>query len=337
MLMLPTNQPKVFLSVLDNHGNTPIVNMFLESNQNVNLYLKLEMYNPTGSVKDRAASYIIKKLLSEKVITQQTILIESSSGNFGVSLAAYSKLHNMKFICVVDPNITSRNEKMIKLYGGAIDKVLVPDAAGGYLLSRINRVMEYLQQYNDIYWINQYENILNSEAYKNSLGVEICQVDHIDYVFIGVSSCGTITGVSQKVKEQFPNSKIIAVDIDGSVIFGGTPKKRVIPGIGSSKIPKIIEQAIIDDVVYVNEEQTILMCHNLMHKYNLCCGGSSGSVFSAVNKYFEKMDLKKKVNVVAIMADRGECYLDQIYNTEWCRMLLGDKTKESPFAGDGVL
>lgn len=312
-------QRKKYLnSIFDNIGNTPMLNFELESNNNVNAFLKLEMYNPTGSIKDRAAFYIIEQLFKKNVINENTIIIESSSGNFGISLAAICKLYNLKFICVVDPNITRVNEILIKLYGGIIDKVNTLDETGGFLLTRINRVKELITQYENIYWINQYENTLNAEAYKNTLGKDICKaVNPIDYVFIGVSSCGTITGVSQKVKEEYPNSKVIAVDIEGSIIFGGKAKKRFIPGIGSSKRPQILDNALIDDIIIVNEQQTINMCYFLLEKYNICCGGSSGSVFYALNKYFINKELNNKINAVTILADHGERYLDTIYNSEW--------------------
>lgn len=197
-------------NILERVGNTPLISISLDEFSNISLYVKLEAYNPTGSVKDRAAHYILRKLLDSGTIDRNTTIIESTSGNFGVALSAYCKYYGLKFIAVIDPNITSINEMLIAANGADIVKVTVPDKNGGYLLNRIQKVKELKDEITNSYWVNQYENPLNASAYYHSLGKEICfQIDEIDYVFLGVSSGGTITGVSKKIKENFPNVKEI--------------------------------------------------------------------------------------------------------------------------------
>lgn len=285
----------------------------------INLSVKLESHNPTGSVKDRAAAYILRVLLEKKIIDGETTILESTSGNFGVSLSAYCKYFGLRFIAVVDPSITLINEMLIEANGGEIVKVTQPDPFGGYLLTRIQRIRELKEQIRNSYWVNQYENPLNARAYYYSLGKEICfQVDDLDYIFLGVSSGGTITGVSKKVKENFPFSKVIAVDVEGSVIFNNPSKKRYIPGIGSSMVPKILKDAYIDDVVIVDEYSTIRECHNLLKLHHFFVGGSSGSVIAGVKKYFADKELTRQMNVVSVFPDRGERYFDTIYNKGWC-------------------
>jgi 2,3-diaminopropionate biosynthesis protein SbnA len=307
---------------LERVGNTPMVQLPLQEPglENINLFAKLEFYNPTGSVKDRAANYIIKTLLDRKEIDKDTTLIESSSGNFGIALSAYCKKNGLKFIAVVDPCILPINEFLIKSFDAKVIKVNVPDCGGGYLLNRISKVKELLKEIDNSYWVNQYGNPYNADAYYHILGVEICDtLENIDYVFMGVSSGGTITGVSNKIKEKFPNAKVIAVDIFGSVIFGHPPHKRYIPGIGSSMVPEILKKAKIDDVVMVDEISTIEMCYELLNKHYIFAGGSSGSAFAAIKKYFASEKINKKVNVVTVFADRGERYANTVYNEEWCR------------------
>jgi cysteine synthase A len=309
----------IYKNILEKIGNTPMVKIESEGLEHINLYAKLEYYNPTGSVKDRAASYIIKKALGLKEINKDTTLIESSSGNFGIALANYCKKFSLKFYCVVDPHICPINEYLIKTLSFRMIKVTEPDENGGYLLKRIEKVKELLRDIPNSYWVNQYGNPYNAEAYKETLGREICsELKNIDYVFLEVSSGGTITGVSQKVKEVFPKAKIIAVDIVGSVIFGGCPQKRHIPGMGSSMVPSILRSAKIDDVSVTDEVSTIRMCHELLEKNNIFVGGSSGSVFSAIKKYFLNRKFDKKPNIVAIFADRGDRYANTIYNDNWC-------------------
>jgi cysteine synthase A len=324
-------------NILNKVGNTPLV--FLKNNElpNVKIFAKLEYYNPTGSVKDRAACYIINRALNEGIFNKDTVVIESSSGNFGVALSAYTKLHNLRFICVIDKNTLPVNEMLIKLQGAEIIKITEPDEFGGYLLNRIRKIKELLEEMPNLYWVNQYANPLNAEAYYGSLGREICQEapgQRVEYVFMGVSSGGTITGVSKRVKKENPNAKIIAVDIYGSVIFGGPPQKRYIPGIGSSLQPKILEEAIIDDVVMVSEYETIVCCKELLEKHNLFAGGSSGSVYAGIKKYFSNLKIDTPVNVMCVFADRGERYIETIYNEEWSEMIRKNSLLNNPVSYD---
>ena len=305
-------------SILDSVGNTPMVWLDMEEFGHINLYSKLEFYNPTGSVKDRAACYILKKLLELQEIDQDTTIIESSSGNFGVALSAYCKKNRLKFICVVDPCISPINEMLIRSMGSHVIKVTVLDENGGYLLNRIRKVNSLLQNIRNSYWINQYANPYNAEAYTKTLAEEICNsLDNIDYIFLGISSGGTITGVSRKIKEKFPEAKVIGVDIIGSVIFGHPPKKRYIPGIGSSMVPKILKMAQIDDVVMMDEVSTIQMCHELLERYNIFAGGSSGSAYGAIKKYFTNTPPDKDVNVVTVFPDKGDRYSTTVYDENW--------------------
>lgn len=305
-------------SILENVGNTPLISVEISEYENINLFAKIEANNPTGSVKDRAASYILRKLLESGEINQETTIIESTSGNFGVALSAYCKYYGLPFIAVVDPFITHINEMLIRSNGAQVVKVDTPDARGGYLLTRVQQVKDLMSEIKNSYWVNQYENPLNARAYYQSLGKELCfQIEEIDYIFLGVSSGGTITGVSQKIKENFPNAQVIAVDVEGSVIFGSESRKRFIPGIGSSMKPKILKNALIDDYVITDEIATVDACHELLEKHNFFVGGSSGSVYAAVKQYFGDRKISQPVNVVTIFADRGERYFDTIFNKKW--------------------
>ncbi|WP_338553871.1 2,3-diaminopropionate biosynthesis protein SbnA [Paenibacillus sp. KS-LC4] len=309
--------------MLNNHvlslvGDTPLVQLTPKHLGYIDLYAKLEYFNPNGSVKDRAAKYIIDKLLHTGEISSNTLIIESSSGNFGISLAAYCKFNNLKFHCVIDPLISPINELLIRSQGAEVTKVTERDANGGYLLNRIQKIEELRQVTADSYWINQYQNPYNAEAYYHSLGEELNkQCERIDYIFIGVSSGGTITGLSQSVKKNFPHCKVIAVDIDGSVLFGGTPKKRFIPGIGSSLVPPILEQAYIDEVVVVNEYDTVMHCRELLKNQYIFAGGSSGSIMAAITSYFAKQTFSVPPAVVGIFCDRGDRYATTIYDDRW--------------------
>ncbi|MFB6367485.1 2,3-diaminopropionate biosynthesis protein SbnA [Paenibacillus elgii] len=314
----------IYNSILSRVGKTPIVKMEVPELPGLELYAKMEMFNPTGSVKDRSAFYILDKLLATGQINQETVIIESSSGNFGLALSAFCRERGLLFYCVIDANIMPDNETLINRLSGKVFKITEPDANGGYLLNRIKKVKELRQAIPNSYWVNQYENPLNAESYYETLGVEINETfDELDYVFMGVSSGGTITGVSNKVKEKFPNAQVIAVDIEGSVIFGHAPAKRRIPGIGSSMYPKILDQAQIDEVIMVDEKTTIDLCHRLFTDYRILAGGSSGSVFAGILAYFKDKPLEKKAKVITVFPDRGDRYASTIFNPNWYSALIG--------------
>jgi len=319
-------------NILNKVGNTPVVSLPINNEPDLKVFAKLEFYNPTGSVKDRAACFIINRLLHEGVINKDTTLIESSSGNFAVALSAYAKLNGLKFISVIDKTTLPVNEMLIRLQGAEVVRISELDECGGYLLNRIKKVKEIVNATENIYWVNQYENPLNASAYFNSLGREICLEaprQKLDYLFMGISSGGTITGVSQRVKMNYPNAKVIAVDVEGSVIFGGQPHKRFIPGIGSSLRPKILDYALIDDVISVNEAETIESCRELLEKHNLYAGGSSGSVYAGIKKYFKQNKVDSQVNIMCVFADRGERYITTIFNNDWCNMVREQILKRS--------
>lgn len=312
--------------ILDKVGNTPVVQLSPSELQSIGLYAKMESFNPTGSVKDRAASYMLQTLLNSGEINRDTVIIESSSGNFGVALSSYCRYFGLPFYCVVDPNVAGENEMLIRRLSAKMIKVTTPDQSGGYLLTRIEKVKQLKREIPNSYWINQYGNPLNAAAYYHTLATELCaQFDRIDYLFMGVSSGGTISGTSRKVKEMFPACKVVAVDMVGSVIFGGAPQKRHIPGIGSSMTPDILKTAMIDEVIMVDEASTIRSCHELLDREMIYAGGSSGSVYSAVKQYFDGKAVSGNPTVVMVFPDRGERYGSTIYNPEWYTPFLEPK------------
>ncbi|MEO1514777.1 MAG: 2,3-diaminopropionate biosynthesis protein SbnA [Bacteroidota bacterium] len=320
----PINIHNRYKSVLQTVGNTPLLDLRVPSLPHLNVYAKLEHLNPTGSVKARAACYILNTELQNGRINSETTIIESSSGNFGVALAAYCNKLGLKFICVVDPHISELNKMLILQYGATIQQVSTPDENGGYLLTRIRKVKELVGQIDNSYWVNQYANKLNSDGYYHTIGKEICDIiPKLDYAMIGVSSGGTITGLSRRLKEHYPDIKVIAVDIVGSVVFGDTPKKRYIPGIGSSMVPSILQHAKIDDFCRIEETDTIRACMQLLKDHQLFMGGSSGSVYAAIHQYFAEDKCMPRKHVLAIFPDGGEKYVTTVYNERWCKDTYG--------------
>src|SRR6266480_6935663 len=211
---------------------TPHVPLALEG---MNLFAKLEYVNPGGSSKDRSAYWILKRAAERGDICDETTVIESSSGNFAAALAAFTHLVGLQFIPVIDPNISSTYESFLRRICPTVVKVEDRDDTGGFLKTRLQKVKELCATVPNAYWTNQYGNPDAMEAHYELTGAEICaDFDSLDYVFIGVSTAGTIAGVSRRLKDCYSTIRVIAVDTEGSVIFGGTPRKRHIPGVGSS-------------------------------------------------------------------------------------------------------
>lgn len=291
-------------------GNTPLI----EIENSPQVFAKLEGQNLFGSAKDRAAYYIINKLLSDGIINNNTEIVESSSGNFAIALAGVCKFFNLKFTCVVDPLLNETNKKILNCYGVNLVCVDKPDKNNNYLKSRLNKVLEIISNNKKSYWINQYDNPLIPNAYKDISKEIFTQLKNVDYIFVPVSTCGTIAGISQYTKNNYPNVKIIAVDLDCSNIFDKAKTCQNIPGMGLFKKPGNLENAIIDDVVIVSEKDCIQECHLLANR-GIIVGASSGGTFSAIKKYYGKFD--KSDTIVALMPDRGERYLDSVFSEEW--------------------
>jgi cysteine synthase A len=153
-------------------------------------------------MKDRAAVHTLTKAYESGIINDETTIIESSSGNFGIALAMVCKQMKLHFICVIDANTNSATEKLLKTYGAEIIKSSEHDEYGGYILNRLTKVKKIVNQSKNIYWVNQYENKLNAEAYYSLADEILFELTEPDYIFVPVSSGGTITGVSHRIKEK---------------------------------------------------------------------------------------------------------------------------------------
>lgn len=230
------------------------------------------------------------------------------------------KIKGNSFICVVDPNITELNKKIIELFGAKIVVARNKDKNGNYVQDRIHIVKEYITNHKNVYWTNQYENKYVWNAYF-SLGEELCnEMEKIDYLFVAVSTCGTLAGISQKVKEKFPNCKIVAVDIVGSQIFERSNRKKHISGIGTGLIPQNLAHAKYDDYMIIEEVDAILECNKLLTN-GIVVGASSGAVAYAIQNYTGYSNNFESKKIVGIFPDRGERYLDTIYDKEWCNKI----------------
>ncbi|NKE73552.1 2,3-diaminopropionate biosynthesis protein SbnA [Candidatus Manganitrophus noduliformans] len=318
----------VYESIVNCVGRTPLISLRrLFPRPGVEVIAKLEFFNPGGSMKDRPARFIIEQGLRDGTIGSGTHLVESSSGNLGIALAMISRVYGLTFTCVVDPKITSSNLRILQSLGARIEMVSEPDNQGGYLQSRIRRVHELLEAIPGSLWINQYANPRNWQAHYYGTGTEILSdLDRpIDLLVAAVSTTGTIMGISRRLRQVFPRLRVVAVDAVGSVIFGASPGPRELPGIGASRVPELLRPDEIDEVVYVSDRESTQGCQSLAAHEGILAGGSSGSVIAAIGKLLPSLPPASRV--LTLLPDRGERYLDLVYDNGWIRKLPACEAK----------
>ena len=305
-------------SILDGIGKTPIVNLSrLFSDSRCEVLAKLEMFNPCGSIKDRPAHYIVERGLADGSISSNSHIIESSSGNFAIALAMVCRMHGLRFTAVVDPKLSPANRQIIQCYGGNIELVTEKDRQGGYLETRIDRVKQMLREQPDAVWTNQYANERNWQSHYHGEGEEILRdLDRpVDYLVLGVSTSGTIHGITRRLREAWPGLKVIPVDAFGSVLFGTSPALRELPGLGASRIPELLKRDELGEVIQIDDYESAVACRQLVKREGIFAGGSSGSVIAAIQRLSAR--LLQPARILTILPDRGERYLDTVYNDQW--------------------
>jgi N-(2-amino-2-carboxyethyl)-L-glutamate synthase len=286
------------------------------------VFLKLEGFNITGSIKIKTAIGLVEDLEQRGVARpSETVLVESSSGNLGLALSLVCAIKGYEFICVTDPNANRATKRGMELHGAKVIVVEDRDAAGGYLGSRLKKIDEILQSDPNAVWLNQYANIANKNVHAEQTANEIArEFDKVDWIFVGTGTTGTLAGISERLRQVFPRIKVVAVEPVGSVTFGGVPGRRNIPGIGTSVRPKLADLAKPDRIVAVNEESTVEACLSFVRDHHLPLGGSSGTVLAAVKRLAP--DFRRGDIVVAISADLGEKYLDTLYDPAWAEKVI---------------
>ncbi|WP_183136740.1 2,3-diaminopropionate biosynthesis protein SbnA, partial [Pseudomonas coronafaciens] len=285
-------------------------------------FLKMESLNPAGSIKLKTAVGLVNDVQARGLLGPETILIESSSGNLGVALAMICAERGIAFTCVVDPISSSHNIRMMRSYGAEVIKVDTPDANGGFLGTRIALIREKVASDPRHVWLNQYENAANPRAHARTTAHSISQhFGHVDYLFVGAGTTGTLMGCLQHFRRHHPTTRIIAVDSVGSVTFGTPASRRFIPGLGTSQLPPIFDAEGIHALEMIPEARTVAMCRILARSKGMLVGGSTATVIAAVHAWRERIEPGSVV--VALSPDWGERYLDTLYDDHWVEQRFG--------------
>ncbi len=288
-------------------------------------FAKLESYNTTGSMKLRS----VYRMLTG--VRKGSTVVESTSGNMGVALAAIGYQWGLRVVLVTDPKLSSYHRVAMEGYGAEVQCVEEKDETGGWLLTRLARVRELCTQHPEWYWPNQYENPLNPAAFEK-IGDEIawqlraCATcappQSILWFFAAVSTGGSLTGTArallQRCTMHYPKVAlhVVAVDVEGSVVFGGPAKPRHLNGIGSSlKVLPNLARDLIDDVVMVMDAEAVRCCYTLRDNHGMYVGGSSGAVWAAVLK--KQAEIGVDDIVVVLFPDAGHIYTATIYSRVW--------------------
>lgn len=308
-------------NIIDQMSETPLINLEKINNLlNTNIIVKLEKNNPGGSVKDRAANYIINHAEKSGYLKPGATIIESSSGNFAISLAMIGAVRNYRVIVLVDPKTTETNKTLMRAYGAEVIVVTEKDDTGSYHKTRIKQANDLAKKIPGSYRPDQCFNVLSSLAHYESTAREIHKQTSgsIDGVVCAVSTGGQIGGIAEYFSHHLPHCKVVCVDAYGSAIFGGPSHAYKIPGVGLGWTPRNINDVSKIDYIYRVKDEAAYMAARLLCRHEgILTGVSSGAVLLAALNLSKKS--KNGNPIVAVLGDSGERYLDTLFNDSWLK------------------
>ena len=298
---------KTAKNVVELIGNTPVVklNKLIDENM-ADVYVKLEYFNPGGSVKDRIAKNMIEVAEKQGLIKADSVIIEPTSGNTGIGLAMIAAAKGYKMILVMPETMSMERKKLMAIYGAQL--VLTPGALG--MKGAIDKAVELVKENSNYFMPMQFENPSNPATHETTTALEILQQmdGKIDAFVSAVGTGGTITGTGKILKQKIKDIKVIAVEPEDSpVLSGGKPGKHAIQGIGAGFIPAVLDVNIYDEIIKVSNKNAIETARKLASSEGLLLGISSGAaVFAAIQV---AIALGKGKTVLAIAPDTGERYI----------------------------
>ena len=291
-------------NVLDMIGNTPMIK--LNNIGNSNLYVKLEKYNPAGSIKDRAVYYMVENLEKNGLLKKGDVLVEATSGNTGIALSMIGSLKGYKVIIVMPETMSVERRNILKAYGAEL--VLTEGAKG--MKGAIAKADELAKEIPDSFIPGQFVNPANPRIHKETTGPEIWKDTDgkVDIFVAGVGTGGTLTGVGEYLKSQNPDVKIVAVEPAGSPVLStgkGGPHK--IQGIGAGFVPDVLNTKIYDEILPIENDDAFKTGKLLAKAEGVLVGISSGAALYAAIQLAKRPENKGKT-IVALLPDTGDRY-----------------------------
>ncbi|MGD8923128.1 MAG: cysteine synthase family protein [Candidatus Zixiibacteriota bacterium] len=310
-------------------GNTPLVRLRTlpkEHGVTATVLVKVESFNPTGSVKDRMAIYVLRKAIERGELKPGGTIVEATSGNTGAAVAMFAAANGYKAVLTIPDKMSKEKVDTLKAYGAEVHvcKTAVPPDSPESYYETAKRIKENTP---NSYIIGQYTNPDNIESHYRTTGPELWEQTHggqFDVLVAGIGTGGTMSGVARYLKEQKPQIQIVAVDVEGSVYYQYFKEKTVgegtpylVEGIGDDMLCPTVDFEVIDEMYQVNDRESFLMARELARKEGLLVGGSSGSAVHAALLHAKALSDDKVV--VVIMPDNGTKYITKVFNDDWMR------------------
>ena len=291
-------------NILKTIGNTPIVRLS-KIFPNHNVWIKVEKFNPGGSIKDRIALAMIEKAEKDGVINKDTTIIEPTSGNTGVGLAMVCAVKGYKLIVVMPESMSIERRKLMSAYGASF--VLTPKEKGTN--GAVEKAKELVAEISNAWMPQQFENTANTEIHRQTTAQEILNdfPEGINYLITGIGTGGHITGVGEILKEKFPKTKVFAVEPTLSpVLSGGQAGAHPLQGIGAGFVPSILNTNIYDEIVQVEKDEAFEFTKRLARKEGILAGISTGASLSAIAKKLS--DIEQNATILTVNYDSGDRY-----------------------------
>ena len=300
---------KVYSKIDELIGKTPLLDVseLFADNKNCKILSKLEFFNPAGSVKDRAVLYMLNQAEKEGKIKQGGTIIEPTSGNTGIGLAAIGVSRGYNVVLTMPDTMSIERRKILSALGA---KVVLTDGAKG-MKGAIDKAEEIFNKTENAFIPSQFSNPNNALAHYHTTGPEIWKdtLGKVDYLVACVGSAGTIVGTAEYLKEQNKNIKVVAIEPENSkVLRGEKANSHKIQGIGANFIPENYKAEVVDQIIDVLDEDAFLYAKNFALKTGLLVGISSGAALKGVEKLLKENNIENKT-IVVILPDGGERYL----------------------------
>lgn len=305
-------------NLIDLLGNTPLLELSRTEKKErlkARIIVKLELFNPARSVKDRVGFAMLNDAERRGLINKDTTIIEPTSGNTGIGLALASAIRGYRLILTMPEAMSLERRKLLKALGAEL--VLTPAYEG--MAGAIRKAQELAQEIGNAYIPQQFENKANAEIHRKTTAEEIWRDTDgkVDILVAGIGTGGTITGVGEVLKKYTPHIQVIAVEPDSSpVLSGGKPGPHKLQGIGAGFVPKVLNTTVYDEIIRIKDEEAYDRGRQLARTDGVLAGVSSAAAVAAAIRVAKRPENEKK-NIVVILPDTGERYLSTpIYNFE---------------------
>lgn len=309
-------------------GDTPLVRLRRlpeEHGVRATLLVKPEFLNPTGSIKDRMAVYVLEQAVERGDLKPGGTIVEATSGNTGASVAMFAAVHGYKAILTIPDKMSREKVDTLKAFGAEVHvcpTAVPPESPQSYYETGKRLARETPNSY----WVGQYFNLDNIEAHYHTTGPEIWAQTkgRLDVLVGGVGTGGTVSGAAKFLKEKNPRIEVVAADPVGSVYYQYHKNKTMIEphtylveGIGEDMLCPTMDFSVVDAMYQIDDRESFLVARDLARKEGILAGGSSGSVVAAALKHGAKLDSDKVM--VIILPDSGTKYISKMYSDDWMR------------------